>query len=87
MKRRIILTTVVFSLVVVVIILKLERPLLANTNVIINAIPAEVTCYNWVDKNYGAVPTPKKYYCLDCKEYKVLSYSDDDKCNTGMIAK
>ena len=87
MKHKLLLTTVVFSLLVIVFILKIERPLLANTNVIINAIPANVTCYNWIDKNYGAVATPKKYHCVDCKEYKVLSFSDEDTCGTGMIAK
>ena len=87
MKHKLLLTTVVFSLLVIVFILKIERPLLANTNVIINAIPANVTCYNWIDKNYGAVATPKKYHCADCKEYKVLSFSDEDTCGTGMIAK
>ena len=80
MKHKIILTTVVFFLVVIVFFLKIERPLF-------NAIPQEVTCYNWVDKNYGAVATPKKYHCVDCKEYKVLSFSDEDTCGTGMIAK
>ena len=84
--KHLILSPLVLCIIVFAALTVKSQPLIsANAKAIINAIPSIEDCYNWIDKNYGAVPTPKVRYCLDCDEYYVLSFNDDDTCPSNMI--
>ena len=84
-------TSLSFIVVVIAIIgalfLKSQNLIGANVKAIINNIPSWVTCYNDVEKAYSTVAPYRKYFCIDCKEYEVLTFDDEDECSTGWIGK
>lgn len=85
MKKTSLSLTIAVIAIIGVILMKSQDLIGANVKAIINNNPSWVTCYNDVEKAYSTVAPYSKYFCIDCKEYEVLTFEDEDMCSTGWI--